>query len=166
VALTAVDTNVVVRLLTGDETKQFEDAKRCFASGEIFVPDSVLLETVWVLAAAYSFSREQIATALRQLLGLANVQVEDAARMPLPWSGTSASSTSLMRSIWPAASRLTSSRPSTGAWSSAAVASARVPSLTQPARRRPAARRRTHHFVAAMKGIIGSAAAMAAPRDT
>ena len=42
----AVATNVVVRLLTRDDARQFQDSERCFASGEVFVPDSVLLETV------------------------------------------------------------------------------------------------------------------------
>lgn len=80
-ALTAVDTNVVVRFLTRDDAKQFQASERCFAKGEVFVPDSVLLETAWVLRGAYSFGDVQIAAALRQLLGLTNVQVAEPGRI-------------------------------------------------------------------------------------
>ncbi len=76
-ALSAVDTNVVVRLLTRDHEVQFRHAERCFADGDVFLPDSVLLETVWVLDSAYSFDEARIATALRHLLGLPNVRVAD-----------------------------------------------------------------------------------------
>lgn len=82
-ALTAIDTNVIVRLLTRDDPQQLLAAKRLFAAGEVFVSDSVLLETAWVLGAAYSFSDEQIAAALRGLLGLDNVRVADVARIAL-----------------------------------------------------------------------------------
>lgn len=80
-ALTAVDTNVVVRLLTRDDEVQFRHAERCFSDGDVFLPDSVLLETAWVLASAYSFDEAQIATALRHLLGLPNVRVAAPARI-------------------------------------------------------------------------------------
>ena len=33
-ALTAIDTNVIVRLLTRDDPQQLLAAKRCFAAGE------------------------------------------------------------------------------------------------------------------------------------
>lgn len=82
-ALIAVDTNVVVRFLTRDDARQFQDSERCFAGGEVFLPDSVLLETVWVLGAAYSFADGQIAAALRELLGLPNVRVADPSRLAL-----------------------------------------------------------------------------------
>lgn len=81
--LTAVDTNVIVRLLTRDDPKQFEDAQRCFASGVVFVPESVLLETAWVLGAAYGFDEERIARSLRELMGLPNVRVTEPSRIAL-----------------------------------------------------------------------------------
>lgn len=83
----AVDTNIVVRLLTRDDPQQFERAEGCFAEAEVFVPDSVLLETAWVLESVYSFSETQIATALRKLLGLPSVRLaeSDTVALALEW---------------------------------------------------------------------------------
>lgn len=83
----AVDTNIVVRLLTRDDPQQFERAEGCFAEAEVFVPDSVLLETAWVLESVYSFSEAQIATALRKLLGLPSVRLaeSDTVALALEW---------------------------------------------------------------------------------
>jgi predicted nucleic-acid-binding protein len=71
----AVDTNIVVRLLTGDEATQFNKARKVFESHDIFIPHTVLLETEWVLRFAYSFKPTAINIALTKLLGLPNVRV-------------------------------------------------------------------------------------------
>ena len=77
----AVDTNVVVRLFTRDDQQQFERAGACFVEAEVFIPDSVLLETAWVLESVYSFDDRQIAAALRKLLGMPNVRSSESAAM-------------------------------------------------------------------------------------
>jgi predicted nucleic-acid-binding protein len=77
-ALIAVDTNIVVRLLTRDDAAQFEGAARCFAESEVLIPTSVLLETVWVLESVYAFEGNKIGAALRGLLGLPRVHAADA----------------------------------------------------------------------------------------
>jgi predicted nucleic-acid-binding protein len=73
----AVDTNVVVRFLTRDDQRQFEEAERCFRANNVLLPDTVLLETVWVLTSAYSFHVSAIVGAITKLLGLGNVTVRD-----------------------------------------------------------------------------------------
>ena len=75
--MTAVDTNVVVRLLTGDEPKQEAAARALFASGPVWIAKTVLLETGWVLRGLYGFEESAIRTAFTKLLGLKNVHVED-----------------------------------------------------------------------------------------
>ncbi len=79
--MVAVDTNVVVRLLTGDEQRQYTKAVALFENHEVFLPDSVVLETEWVLRYAYEFSGAEICTAFRKLFGLTNVHLSDPARM-------------------------------------------------------------------------------------
>jgi predicted nucleic-acid-binding protein len=71
----AVDTNIIVRLLTQDDAEQYQKAHRLFASNEIFIADSVILECEWVLRFAYQFESPQINTALTKLFGLPNVHV-------------------------------------------------------------------------------------------
>jgi len=73
----AVDTNVLVRLLVSDNPAQGKASHRLFASEDIFIPDTVLLETEWVLRAAFDLSPADICTAFRRLCGLHNVTVSD-----------------------------------------------------------------------------------------
>lgn len=75
--MTAVDTNVVVRLLTGDDREQAAAAKALFESDSIWIAKTVLLETVWVLQNMYGLDIGSIRTALTRLLGLNNVTAED-----------------------------------------------------------------------------------------
>ena len=75
--MVAVDTNVVVRLVTNDDAAQAAAAQALFRAGPVFVAKSVLLETAWVLRYSYRLSAAVIVNALRALLGLPNVGVED-----------------------------------------------------------------------------------------
>lgn len=72
----AIDTNVVVRLLTNDDAEQALVAKRVVEAGDVFIGVTVLLESEWVLRAGYGFDAAQIASALRGLAGLPGVTVE------------------------------------------------------------------------------------------
>lgn len=73
----AVDTNVVVRLLAGDDAKQTAAAKAIFAGGAIWIVRTVLLETAWVLMSVYGFDEDTVRAALGKLLGLKNVHTEN-----------------------------------------------------------------------------------------
>lgn len=73
----AVDTNVVVRLLVNDDARQGAVARRLFESDEIWIGVTVLLETAWVLESAYGLGADDTVKALRALLGLPNVRVEN-----------------------------------------------------------------------------------------
>jgi predicted nucleic-acid-binding protein len=75
--MTAVDTNVVVRLLTADDPEQAAAARLVFAGDFVWIGRTVLLETAWVLGSAYGFEDSAIREAFTRLLGLANVQTED-----------------------------------------------------------------------------------------
>lgn len=79
----AVDTNVVVRFLVIDDPDQSARARELFASEQVFIPDTVVLETAWVLGYSYELDKTTIAAGLRRLFGLANVHLRDAAEMAL-----------------------------------------------------------------------------------
>ncbi|WP_456384945.1 type II toxin-antitoxin system VapC family toxin [Desulfolithobacter sp.] len=70
-----IDTNIIVRLLTGDDEPQFLKARHIFSTEQIFIADTVLLETERVLRFAYKFKPDEIRQALTKLLGLENVHV-------------------------------------------------------------------------------------------
>ena len=75
----AVDTNVVVRLLVGDDADQARRARTLFAQNPIWIGNTVLLETEWVLRSAYDFSSTGIHSAFEKLLGLPQVTLGDQA---------------------------------------------------------------------------------------
>jgi predicted nucleic-acid-binding protein len=73
-----VDTNIIVRYLTGDDPAQAAKARSLIGQKPVFVPRTVLLEAEWVLRGIYDIPPEQIIPALRALAGLPGVWVEDA----------------------------------------------------------------------------------------
>ncbi|MER3475597.1 MAG: PIN domain nuclease, partial [Leptolyngbya sp. ERB_1_2] len=73
-----VDTNIIVRLLTRDDEQQYQRSRFLFEQQDIFIPDTVILETEWVLRFTYRFTTSEICEALRNLLGLPNVQFTNA----------------------------------------------------------------------------------------
>src|SRR5664279_3227500 len=75
--MVAVDTNVLVRLLTGDDSRQETAARSLFAREPIWIAKTVLLETGWVLRSLYGFEESAIRDAFTKLLGLKNVRAED-----------------------------------------------------------------------------------------
>ena len=77
----AVDTNIIVRLLTRDDEAQFERALICFSFDDVLVTETVLLETEWVLRHAYGFDAVDINAAILKLAGLPNVALSDELRI-------------------------------------------------------------------------------------
>lgn len=73
----AIDTNVVVRFLAGDDKQQAKAARAAIEAGDIFVATTVVLESEWVLRSAYEFEPTRIAAGLRGLAGLPGVTVEE-----------------------------------------------------------------------------------------
>jgi predicted nucleic-acid-binding protein len=80
--LIGLDTNVLVRLLTGDDASQRSAAKafisrNCSADDPAFINRIVLVETIWVLESVYEYSREEIAAAVDTLLRMVRMLTED-----------------------------------------------------------------------------------------
>lgn len=77
------DTNVVVRLLLGDDPEQAALAARhwyeALRTGGIFLPTVVLVEVVWVLSRAAKLDHARILSELQRLTTMNDVTVESAA---------------------------------------------------------------------------------------
>lgn len=84
----AIDTNIIVRLLTDDNADQVARAKRLVEAGEVFVATTVLLETEWVLRSTYALTPRDIVHGLRQIVGVPQIRVEDPERVAraLDWA--------------------------------------------------------------------------------
>ena len=75
-----VDTNVIIRHLTGDPAEMATRAASYLRTEtELLVTDLVVAETVYVLESFYEAPREQVAVALRSLIALASVKTVDSA---------------------------------------------------------------------------------------
>jgi len=72
-----VDTNIIIRFLTQDDDQQYDKALSIFNSSEVFIADTVVLETEWVLRYAYDFSSKEICNAFIILFGLRNVHLSN-----------------------------------------------------------------------------------------
>jgi predicted nucleic-acid-binding protein len=73
----AVDTNVLVRLLTRDDPKQLAAAES-FVQVGAWISHLVLMEAAWVLDVVYRVKPEQIATGIEMLLDHQQLVVQDA----------------------------------------------------------------------------------------
>ena len=72
----AVDTNVLVRLITRDQPKQVAAAE-AFVAKSAWVSLLALAETTWVLAAVYDRRPEDIAIAIEMLLAHQHLTLQD-----------------------------------------------------------------------------------------
>lgn len=77
----AADTNIVIRFLVNDDEAQHLLSRELFQTQSVFLSDTVILETEWVLRFSYKFNPNDIFQAFNRLLGLPNVQVVDANRI-------------------------------------------------------------------------------------
>lgn len=73
----AVDTNIIVRLMTEDDKSQYQKSVSLFRRHDIFISTTVLQETEWVLRYSYQFNRHDINSALLGLAGLENVYIDN-----------------------------------------------------------------------------------------
>lgn len=70
----ALDTNVVVRIITNDDPAQVQQARALLSANRCVVPITVVLETSWVLEASYQLAVPVVASSLRQFLALDQVE--------------------------------------------------------------------------------------------
>lgn len=75
----ALDTNVLVRVVTGDDPKQLASALEVMQADRLWVCKTVLLETEWVLRYSYNLDRKTITATFEKLLGYPRLHVEDRA---------------------------------------------------------------------------------------
>jgi predicted nucleic acid-binding protein len=73
-----LDTNVLIRHLTGDPPDQARRATAFLArSEELLAPDLILADVVYVLESFYEVERERVAELIRSVIGFEAVRVVD-----------------------------------------------------------------------------------------
>lgn len=77
-----VDTNVIVRFLTGDPPEMAEKVRSLFKAVDqseisLIIEDLVVAESVWVLQSFYGYSPQEIAKVLQELISHKGLKVKD-----------------------------------------------------------------------------------------
>jgi len=72
----AADTNVLVRLATGDDAAQLRAAEK-FVAGGVWVSHLVLAETAWVLQSVYDLKSAQIHAAITMFLDHPGLAIQE-----------------------------------------------------------------------------------------
>jgi predicted nucleic acid-binding protein len=75
--MAALDTNVVIRLLVGDDVRQARAAEQLVSAEPCTVAMSVLMECEWVLRACYALQADAIEASFRDFLNLENISAID-----------------------------------------------------------------------------------------
>lgn len=71
-----IDTNIIVRLITGDDEKMLEKAEKLITKpGKVYIfEDAAVMEVVFVLSGAvYRRSREQVRESIRDIMNFPNI---------------------------------------------------------------------------------------------
>jgi predicted nucleic-acid-binding protein len=75
-----IDTNILVRHLTGDPPEMGERATAFLASQpELYLADLIVAETIYVLESFYKAPREQVAAVMRSLVAMRSMHTVDPA---------------------------------------------------------------------------------------
>lgn len=74
----AIDTNILVRIVTNDNPEQVKQAVKLLREHSIFISKTVILELEWVLRFSYKLNRDVIATTLQKILTTQNFTIEQA----------------------------------------------------------------------------------------
>lgn len=77
-----IDTNILLRLATGDDARQVKKIRQWLATNApdttLHVNQIVLAEALWTLKSSYGYDREHIATFVEAILGNTAFDIEDA----------------------------------------------------------------------------------------
>lgn len=73
----AIDTNILVRLVTNDDPTQAQRITGLLQDQAVFIPKTVLLELEWVLRFSYVLDRQIILSTLKRILSTENFTIEN-----------------------------------------------------------------------------------------
>jgi len=83
----AIDTNILVRIVTNDDPEQAQRAASIIQNQAVFISKTVILELEWVLRYSYSLERTIILSTLQKILSTDSFTIEQnsAIEQSLQW---------------------------------------------------------------------------------
>lgn len=76
VSMIAIDTNILVRIVTNDDPEQVRRAAKLLYCHPVFIPKTVILELEWVLRYSYGLERSVISVTMQKILTTDSFTVE------------------------------------------------------------------------------------------
>lgn len=73
----AIDTNILVRLVTNDDPTQAQRITSLLQDRAVFIPKTVFLELEWVLRFSYVLDRQIILSTLKKIVSTENFTIEN-----------------------------------------------------------------------------------------
>jgi predicted nucleic-acid-binding protein len=77
----AVDTNVLARALVDDGSVQAERSRQCFVDHEVYIADTVLLETEWLLRSRLEIPRAEVNRLFSRLAAAPSARFDDVTKI-------------------------------------------------------------------------------------
>jgi predicted nucleic-acid-binding protein len=77
----AIDTNILVRIVTNDDPEQAQRAAKIIQNQAVFISKTVILELEWVLRFSYALERTIILSTLQKMLTIDSFTIEQNAEI-------------------------------------------------------------------------------------
>ncbi len=77
----AVDTNVLARVLVDDGSDQAQRSRQCFVDHEVYIADTVLVETEWLLRSRLGIERGAVNRLFSKLAAAPSARFDDVGRI-------------------------------------------------------------------------------------
>lgn len=77
----AIDTNILVRIVTNDSPEQVQKAAELLSQNPVFISKTVILELEWVLRFSYQLNRDVIFATFQRILTTDNFTIEQHSRI-------------------------------------------------------------------------------------
>ena len=74
---TAVDTNILVRILIAEPSEQGRTGEKLLASARLYVPTTVIVESEWVIRSVMKISKARICDMMRAMLQMPEFEMEN-----------------------------------------------------------------------------------------
>jgi predicted nucleic-acid-binding protein len=72
-----IDTNYIIRYLVNDNIEMADIAEEILTTKNVFIPNEILAEVVYVLSGVYKISKEDISNQLLELIDFENISVSN-----------------------------------------------------------------------------------------
>jgi predicted nucleic-acid-binding protein len=75
--LIAIDTNILIRLVARDDEAQYQSVLQLFSQHNIWISQTVLIESEWVMRGIFAYTQQQVYHLLSDIIAIEGVEAEN-----------------------------------------------------------------------------------------